>query len=62
MNITEETNDYFLYRLQVRIGNLVDAYSNEKDRVKRKEMRKKYKELIERYHNYTGIEVWKDSL
>ncbi|TXI86782.1 MAG: hypothetical protein E6Q36_08580 [Chryseobacterium sp.] len=62
MNITQETNEYFLSRLQTRIENLIEKYDKEKDRKIRKDIREKYKELINRYHEHTGIIVWKENL
>ena len=62
MNITQETNEYFLSRLQTRIENLIEKYDKEKNRTLRKSMREKYKELINKYHEHTGIIVWKEKL
>lgn len=62
MNILEETNDYYLSRLKEEIEHITQTYKSTSDNSIRKNIRKKYKELINKYHSFTGIKVWNSTL
>lgn len=58
MNITDDSEGYVLFSLKEKIESLIQTYNKEKDKTKRKEIRKRYKILTDKYHSTTGINVW----
>lgn len=62
MNLTQESEELSLSLLQSQIEDCITKFETTSDKQVRRELRKKYKSLINQYHQWTTHKVWKENL
>lgn len=64
MNITDESEGYYLLSLQQKIDRVIERFNKTKleDKEERKKLREKYKKLITEYKTFTKQDVYKKEL